>query len=64
MDNTFIVIALLVIIGVLLAISNSALGITQNTTHNLTKTQGNVSNATINNPFLNGRTPFGSAALP
>lgn len=64
MDNTFIGVTLLVIMGVLLAVSNSALGNSQNTTHNLTKTHGNVSNATINNPFLNGRTPFGSVALP
>jgi len=36
----------------------------QNLTHNLTKTNGNISNATANNPFLSGGTPFGSGALP
>ena len=64
MENTFVVVALLAIIGFLLSVSTLGISIAQNLTHNLTKTTGNVTNATINNPFLNGRTPFGSAALP
>jgi hypothetical protein len=64
MENTSDVVALVAIIALLLSVSTLGLSMAQNLTHNFTKTTGNVSNATINNPFLNGRTPFGSAALP
>jgi hypothetical protein len=64
MENTSIIVALVAIIGFLLSVSTLGMSMGQNLTHNLTKTTGNVSNVTINNPFLNGRTPFGSAALP
>ena len=64
MENTSVVVALLAGIGFLLSVSTMEISMAQNLTHNLTKTTGNVSNTTINNPFLNGRTPFGSAALP
>jgi len=64
MENTSNIVALVSIIGFLLSVSTLGISMGQNLTHNLTKTIGNVSNATINNPFLNGRTPFGSAALP
>jgi hypothetical protein len=64
MENTSIIVALVAIIGFLLSVNTLGISMGQNLTHNLTKTIGNVSNATINNPFLNGRTPFGSAALP
>jgi len=64
MENTSNIVALVSIIGFLLSVSTLGISMGQNLTHNLTRTIGNVSNATINNPFLNGRTPFGSAALP
>ena len=56
--------ALLTIIGFLLSIDTLGIGMSQNLTKNITKTNSNVSNATANNPFLNGGTPFGNAALP
>jgi hypothetical protein len=59
-----IVLALLAIIGLLLSIDNLGIGMSQNLTQNHTRTNSNVSNATANNPFLSGGTPFGSAALP
>lgn len=58
------VLALLAIIGCLLSINTLGIGMSQNLTHNLTKTNRNISNATTNNPFLSGGTPFGSGALP
>jgi hypothetical protein len=64
MENASIVLALLTIIGCLLSIDTLGVGMSQNLTHNLTKTNSNLSNATANNPFLSGGTPFGSAALP
>jgi hypothetical protein len=56
--------AMLAMIGFLLFASTWIIGLAQNQTHNLTKPQTNLSNSTLNNPFLSGRTPFGSAALP
>ena len=64
MENVSIVLALLAISGFLLSIDALGIGMSQNLTQNHTRTSGNVSNATANNPFLSGRTPFGSAALP
>jgi hypothetical protein len=65
MVNSSVIVALVASIGFLLSVSALEISMAQNLTHNnLSKTTGNVSNATINNPFLNGRTPFGSAALP
>jgi len=62
--EVLIVVALLTIIGCLLSINTLGIGMSQNITKNITKTNNNVSNATANNPFLSGGTPFGSAALP
>jgi hypothetical protein len=64
MGNASIVLALLAIIVLLLSIDTLGIGISQNLTKNITRTNSNVSNATANNPFLSGGTPFGSAALP
>jgi hypothetical protein len=64
MENASIVLAMLTIIGCLLSIGTLSVGMSQNLTKNITKTSSNVSNATANNPFLSGGTPFGSAALP
>ncbi len=64
MENVSIVLALLAIIGSLLSIDTLGIAMSQNLTHNLTKTNSNISNATANNPFLSGGTPFGSGALP
>jgi hypothetical protein len=50
--------------GLLISLNTAEIGMAQNLTQNLTKTNSNVSNATSNNPFLSGKTPFGSAALP
>jgi hypothetical protein len=56
---------LLVTFGFLVSLNTTEIGMAQNLTQNLTKANSNVSNATTNNnPFLSGRTPFGSAALP
>ena len=64
MENASIVLALLTIIGCLLSIDTLGIGMSQNITKNVTKTNSNVSNATANNPFLSDGAPFGSAALP
>jgi hypothetical protein len=64
MKNASIVLALLTIIGCLLSIGSLGVGMSQNLTKNITKTNSNVSKSTANNPFLSGGTPFGSAALP
>jgi hypothetical protein len=64
MENVSIVLALLAIIGCLLSINTLGIAMSQNLTHNLTKSNSNISNATANNPFLTGGTPFGSGALP
>ena len=64
MENISIVLILLAIIGCLLWIDTLAIGMSQNLTQNHTKTNSNISNATVNNPFLSGGTPFGSGALP
>ena len=50
--------------GLLVSLNTAEIGMAQNLTQNLTKTNGSVTNATSNNPFLSGKTPFGSAALP
>jgi hypothetical protein len=64
MENASMVLALLTIIGCLLSIDSLGVGMSQNLTKNITRANSNVSNATANNPFLSGGTPFGSAALP
>jgi len=64
MENASMMLALLAIIGCLLSIDTLGIGMSQNLTKNITKTNSNVSNASANNPFLSGGTPFGSAALP
>jgi hypothetical protein len=56
--------AILAMIGLLVFAGTWTIGLAQNQTHNFTKPQTNLSNSTFNNPFLSGRTPFGSAALP
>ena len=49
----------------LVSLNIAEIGMAQKLTQNLTKANSNVSNATNNNnPFLSGKTPFGSAALP
>jgi hypothetical protein len=49
----------------LVSLNTAEIGMAQNLTQNFTKANSNVSNTTnSNNPFLSGRTPFGSAALP
>jgi hypothetical protein len=50
--------------GLLISLNTAEIGMAQNLTQNLTKANSNVSNATSSNPFLTGKTPFGSAALP
>lgn len=55
---------LLATFGSLVSLNTAGVGMAQNLTQNLTKANSNVSNATNNNPFLSGKTPFGSAALP
>jgi hypothetical protein len=64
MEKALMMLALLTIIGFLLSIDTLGIGMSQNLTKNITKTNSNVSNASANNPFLSGGTPFGSAALP
>jgi hypothetical protein len=64
MKGVSILLALLAITGLLLWIDALGIGMSQNLTKNITRTSSNVSNATANNPFLSGGTPFGSAALP
>jgi hypothetical protein len=55
---------LLSTVGLLIWLNTAEIGMAQNLTQNLSKANSNVSNATSNNPFLSGKTPFGSAALP
>ena len=64
MEEIWIVLTLFATIGCLLSIDTLGIGMSQNLTQNHTKTNSNVSNATANNPFLSGGTPFGSGALP
>jgi hypothetical protein len=62
--RVYLVVAMLAIIGLLSYVNACTLGLAQNQTTNFTKPHTNISNSTLNNPFLSGRTPFGSAALP
>ena len=64
MKGASIVLALLAITGLLLSLDTLGIGLSQKLTKNITRTNSNHSNATANNPFLSGGTPFGSAALP
>jgi len=64
MIGASILLALLAISGLLLSIDTLGIGMCQKLTKNITRANSNVSNATANNPFLSGGTPFGSAALP